>query len=214
MQLSRPLWLVLAVAGALILLASNAINSSDSTTTSSQEARPKYSKDQDVRAGDPLKTPLPTSSLLAFVGVMTAARHERRQAVRSTWFPSSEADLARYALQLVKCSLVSLHRPKRYVDLRSFERDTNVKLRFVVGHLQEQADQAILDEEQRLYDDFLVLDVRETYENMILKVFQQFPSLDDFVFSLHTLVLPLFELSQARSECQLQLAQLLLLSSL
>ena len=54
--------------------------------------------------------------------------------------------------------------------VRSFERDTNIKLRFVVGHLQKPADQAILDEEQRTYNDFLVLDVKETYENMILKV--------------------------------------------
>ena len=100
MQLSRPLWLVLAVAGALILLASNAINSSSSSKVSSQEARLTYSKHRDFRAGDDLDTALVPSTLLAFVGVMTAAKPERRQVVRSTWFPSSEADLARYAKQL------------------------------------------------------------------------------------------------------------------
>lgn len=56
------------------------------------------------------------------------------------------------------------------MGLRSFERDTGVKLRFVVGHFQEPADQAVLDEEQQRYNDFLVLDVKETYENLILKV--------------------------------------------
>ena len=50
------------------------------------------------------------------------------------------------------------------------EENLKIRLRFVVGHLQEPADQAVLDAEQRTHNDFLVLDVKETYDNLVLKV--------------------------------------------
>ena len=58
----------------------------------------------------------------------------------------------------------------RALGLCSLEEETNIRFRFVVGRLQEPADQAILEEEQHTFQDFLVLDVTETYENMVLKV--------------------------------------------
>ncbi len=98
MQLSRQLWVVLTVACALILLASNAINSRPGSGASSDKARLTYSSRRDLRVGvGNLQEPLPASSLLAFVGVFTATKPERRQAVRATWFPASEAGLARLA---------------------------------------------------------------------------------------------------------------------
>ena len=53
---------------------------------------------------------------------------------------------------------------------RSVEEDFNIRLRFVVGHLQDPTDQAALEEEQRIHNDFFVVDVKESYDNMILKV--------------------------------------------
>lgn len=53
---------------------------------------------------------------------------------------------------------------------RSVEKDFNIRLRFVVGHLQEPTDQALLDEEQHVHNDFLVMDLKETYDNLVLKV--------------------------------------------
>lgn len=146
MQLSRQLWVVLTVACTLILLASNAINSSLSSDSPSTRARLAYSARRDLHAETP-DALLPTSSLLAFVGVFTATKPERRQAVRSTWFPSSEVGLAR------------------------LEADTKIRLRFVVGQLQDPVGQAALDEEQRVHKDFQVVKVRETYENLVLKVY-------------------------------------------
>ncbi|KAL0025605.1 hypothetical protein WJX79_007394 [Trebouxia sp. C0005] len=144
MQLSRPLWVLLAFACALILLSSNAINSW-TTVVSSNQARSKYIS-LHVGLGEP-KAQLPPSTLLAFVGVVTATNSERRQAVRSSWFPSSEAELAR------------------------LEADTSIRFRFVVGQLQDPVAQAALDQEQRDHQDFLVLKVQESYENMILKAY-------------------------------------------
>ena len=54
--------------------------------------------------------------------------------------------------------------------IRSVEEDFKIRLRFVVGRLQEPVDQAALDEEQRMHNDFLVVDVKETYDNLVLKV--------------------------------------------
>ena len=53
---------------------------------------------------------------------------------------------------------------------RRVEKDFKIRLRFVVGHLQEPADQAALNEEQRIHNDFLEVDVKESYDNMVLKV--------------------------------------------
>lgn len=147
MQLSRPIWVLLAFACALILLASNVINSW-TTVVSSNQARLKYIARRDLRValGEP-KAQLPPSTLLAFVGVLTATKPERRQAVRSSWFPSSEAKLAR------------------------LEADTGIRFRFIVGYLQDPVAQAALDQEQRDHQDFLVLKVQETYENLVLKVY-------------------------------------------
>ena len=39
-----------------------------------------------------------------------------------------------------------------------------------MGHLQDPTDQAALEEEQRIHNDFFVVDVKESYDNMILKV--------------------------------------------
>lgn len=50
------------------------------------------------------------------------------------------------------------------------EEEFKIRLRFVVGHLQEPADQAALDQEQRVHRDFYVVDVKETYDNLVLKV--------------------------------------------
>ena len=96
MQLSRPLWIILAIACALILLASNAINSSSSATFPLKQARTTRSQRRDLSlsTSEP-KTALPQSSLLAFVGVFTAIKPERRLALRSTWSSASEADLLR-----------------------------------------------------------------------------------------------------------------------
>lgn len=49
------------------------------------------------------------------------------------------------------------------------EEDLKIRLRFVVGHLQDPADQAAVDEEQRVHSDFLVVNVQETYDNLVLK---------------------------------------------
>ena len=96
MQLSRPLWIILAIACALILLASNAVHTSTWTTAAFDQARSAriQRRDLSLTTGE-RKTALPHSSLLAFVGVFTALKPERRQALRSTWFPSSETDLLR-----------------------------------------------------------------------------------------------------------------------
>ena len=39
-----------------------------------------------------------------------------------------------------------------------------------MGQLQDPVGQAALDEEQRVHKDFQVVKVRETYENLVLKV--------------------------------------------
>lgn len=89
--------MVLSVACALILLVSNVINSS-TPGSSSEQAQKTYSRRRDLHNEiKHAKTSLPASTVQAFVGVFTATKPERRHAVRSTWFPSSEADLARSA---------------------------------------------------------------------------------------------------------------------
>lgn len=96
MYLSRPLSIIIAIACAVILLASNALNSSSSTRAAFNRARSTHSQRRDLSLNTGgLHTALPPSSLLAFVGVCTATVPERRHALRATWFPSSEAELLR-----------------------------------------------------------------------------------------------------------------------
>ena len=60
---------------------------------------------------------------------------------------------------------------ERHTDLASrFEADTNIRMRFVVGLLQDPVAQAALHEEQQAHKDFLVVNVQETYNNLVLKV--------------------------------------------
>ena len=43
-------------------------------------------------------------------------------------------------------------------------------MRFVVGFFQDPIAQAALYEEQQAHSDFLVVNVQESYDNMVLKV--------------------------------------------
>ena len=56
------------------------------------------------------------------------------------------------------------------VIVSRFEADTNVRMRFVVGLLQDSGAQAAMHEEQQAHKDFLVVRVQETYDNLVLKV--------------------------------------------
>lgn len=50
------------------------------------------------------------------------------------------------------------------------ETDTKIRLRFVVGQIEDAESQSVLQEEQQAHQDFQVLSVKETYENLVLKV--------------------------------------------
>ncbi len=52
----------------------------------------------------------------------------------------------------------------------SFETKTRVRLRFVAGYFEDSAAQYVLNEDRRAHDDFYVANVRESYDNMMLKV--------------------------------------------
>ena len=91
MQLSRPVLVVLIVICTIVILAANAIVLGGSAASSSAAARRKYSLRRalaDTSGTNQLPT-LASSELIAFVGVFTALKPDRRQALRETWFPSS-----------------------------------------------------------------------------------------------------------------------------
>ena len=50
-----------------------------------------------------------------------------------------------------------------------FESDTGIRMRFVVGKLQDVAAQNALQQEQLAHQDFEVVNVPETYANLVLK---------------------------------------------
>ena len=51
------------------------------------------------------------------------------------------------------------------------EAETQTRWRFVVGRILESESQAVLEKEQIAHQDFHVLDVPETYDNLVLKVY-------------------------------------------
>ena len=50
------------------------------------------------------------------------------------------------------------------------ERDVKVRWRFVVGSIPNPELQTALQKEQQAYNDFHVLSMPETYDNLVLKV--------------------------------------------
>ena len=50
------------------------------------------------------------------------------------------------------------------------EDTTRMRLRFVVGQIAKPDSHAVLEEEQRVHQDFHVLTVQETYDNLVLKL--------------------------------------------
>ena len=91
MQLSRPVLVVLIVICTVVILAANAIVLGGSAASSSAAARHKYSLRRALTNAS-VTNQLPTlapSELTAFVGVFTALKPDRRQALRESWFPSS-----------------------------------------------------------------------------------------------------------------------------
>lgn len=58
-----------------------------------------------------------------------------------------------------------------------------------MGQLEDPVGQAALDEEQRVHKDFQVVKVRETYENLVLKVLSSLADTDDYSLDLFLLLL-------------------------
>lgn len=105
MQLSRPLLAVLIVICTVVILAANATVLRGSAAASSQTAWHNQALRRALRsnsAGDGQPTVAP-SELLAFVGVFTALKPERRQSLRETWFPSTPDLLQQYGKLIVCC---------------------------------------------------------------------------------------------------------------
>ena len=71
---------------------------------------------------------------------------------------------------LLAASAYRARNRKGRLSLRRFEADNKVRVRFVAGKFQNSGVQAALDEEQRTYNDFQLVDVEETYENLVLKI--------------------------------------------
>lgn len=83
---------------------------------------------------------------LGFVGVQTGFESaDRRQALRSTWFPSDPEGLLR------------------------LEQATGLAFRFVIGRSKDAKMMAELSEEMDKYKDFMVIDIEEEYAKLPYK---------------------------------------------
>ena len=60
-----------------------------------------------------------------------------------------------------------LHQSYRLCRL---EGESAVRIRFVSGQFADPDIQSLLDQEQRIYNDFHTIDVQETYDNLVAKV--------------------------------------------
>lgn len=59
---------------------------------------------------------------------------------------------------------------QQYFEHCRFEATTKIRLRFIVGSHADPELQATLEEEATAHEDFHVLAVQETYDNLVLKV--------------------------------------------
>ncbi|KAJ8442851.1 hypothetical protein Cgig2_016317 [Carnegiea gigantea] len=86
---------------------------------------------------------------LGFVGVQTGFESaDRRQALRSTWFPSDPEGLLR------------------------LEQATGLAFRFVIGRSKDAKMMAELSEEMDKYKDFMVIDIEEEYAKLPYKTYE------------------------------------------
>lgn len=84
--------------------------------------------------------------VMGFVGIQTGFESTgRRQALRKTWFPSDQGSLQR------------------------LEESTGLVFRFVIGRTSNKSKMSELKKEVAEYDDFLLLDIEEEYNNLPYK---------------------------------------------
>lgn len=84
--------------------------------------------------------------VMGFVGIQTGFESTgRRQALRKTWFPSDQGGLQR------------------------LEESTGLVFRFVIGRTNNKSKMSELKKEVAEYDDFLLLDIEEEYNNLPYK---------------------------------------------
>ncbi|GAB4837105.1 hypothetical protein Ancab_002016 [Ancistrocladus abbreviatus] len=89
--------------------------------------------------------------LLGFVGIQTGfSSADRRQALRSTWFPTDPDDLIR------------------------LEQSTGLAFRFVIGRSKDAKKMAKLEKEVEMYKDFMLIDVEEEYARLPYKTLAYF----------------------------------------
>lgn len=100
MQLSKPLLAALIVLCTVVILIANATVLRGSAATSLEAARPIFDLRRALRgrSAGVSEPELEPSDLLAFVGVFTALKPERRQSLRDTWFPATPELLQEYAV--------------------------------------------------------------------------------------------------------------------
>lgn len=88
---------------------------------------------------------------VGLVGVQTGfGSRDRRQALRSTWFPSHPDDLLR------------------------LEQATGLAFRFVIGRTKDAKKMEELEKEIEKYNDFLILDIEEEYQKLNYKTLAYF----------------------------------------
>ena len=92
MHFSGPFWVWLTLGCTLVLLAGNFSNSAAWTSFRSPRTATSLRSFMHAQPNETLSIGSP-SHLVAFVGVFTGDKPDRRRALRSTWFPSSEAAL-------------------------------------------------------------------------------------------------------------------------
>ncbi|KAK1375790.1 Hexosyltransferase [Heracleum sosnowskyi] len=88
---------------------------------------------------------------LGLVGVQTGfGSRDRRQSLRSTWFPSNPDDLLR------------------------LEQATGIAFRFVIGRTKDSTKMTELEKEIEKYNDFMILDIEEDYQKLKYKTLAYF----------------------------------------
>ncbi|WCJ29593.1 Galactosyltransferase family protein [Euphorbia peplus] len=99
-----------------------------------------YSTSATHRIGDDNGILTDRPKFLGFVGIQTAfSSSDRRNSLRSTWFPSDPDALLR------------------------LEHSTGLAFRFVIGRSKDTKKMALLDKEIDKYRDFMIIDVEEKY---------------------------------------------------
>lgn len=136
----------------------------------SQEPPPQQQQQQSHQTRKQ-RFPLSTRPLSAFVGVQSRPVTPRRRALRDTWLPSTPEEreklMTPFESSSPSASPATLSSPSSPAP--PLLKHRGIAFRFVVGLSADPSENLLVEDEARQHDDILILGVRESYDNLVLK---------------------------------------------